>query len=326
MPRSLIVDSSEAGKRLDTFLAGADLGLTRSQAERLVKDGRVLVNGRPAAPGRRLVAGETIEVALPEAVTSAAPRPESIPLNILFEDNDLIVLNKPRGMVVHLGAGRTTGTLVNALLAHTSQLAEGSGSHRPGIVHRLDRDTSGLLVVAKTDDAYAGLSGQVKKREMDRRYLALVWGNVPEDRLIIDVPIGRHQRERKRMAVVVGVPEARAVRSAHTDVTVVQRFGIITLVEARLSTGRTHQIRVHLAHIGHPVVGDPMYGLRQARRQKATLPGGTLALVQQLSGQALHAHHLRFRHPASSQEITFSAPMPADMARLVAYLEKGEMR
>ena len=194
------------------------------------------------------------------------------------------MVNKPRGMVVHPAAGRTSGTLVNALLAHTKDLAAGSGSYRPGIVHRLDRDTSGLLVVAKTDSAYAGLSRQVRKHEMDRRYLALVWGDVREDRLVIDVPIGRHERERTRMEAVVGPRTGRTIRAAHTDVSVLQRSGGMTLVEALLGTGRTHQIRVHLAHIGHPVVGDPVYGLRQARRQKAALPADVLKLVQQLGG------------------------------------------
>jgi 23S rRNA pseudouridine1911/1915/1917 synthase len=319
---SFTVEPAQAGKRLDAFLAGASLGLTRSQAERLVKDGRVTVDGRPVVPGRRLAAGEIIEISLPEPAAREVGA-ERIPLDILFEDDDLIVINKPRGMVVHPGAGRTSGTLVNALLAHTPNLAAGSGSHRPGIVHRLDRDTSGLLVIAKTDAAYASLSRQVRRREMERRYLALVWGEVREDRLLIDVPIGRHRRERKRMAAVVGSAEGRALRAAHTDVAVLERFGMMTLVEARLGTGRTHQIRVHLAHIGHPVVGDPVYGLRQARRQKAALPAEVLALVQQLSGQALHAHYLRFEHPARGQELSFSAPMPPDLARLVSHLAGG---
>jgi 23S rRNA pseudouridine1911/1915/1917 synthase len=320
---SFTVEPAEAGKRLDVFLAGKALGLTRSQAERLAKEGRVLVNNRPAAPGRRLAAGETVHVSLPSQAP-AELQPESIPLEILFEDDDLIVVNKPRGMVVHPGAGRTSGTLVHALLAHTSTLAAGSGPHRPGIVHRLDRDTSGLLLVAKTDAAYAGLASQIGRREVERRYLALVWGSVREDRLLIDVPIGRHQRERKRMAAVVGPAAGRTLRPAHTDIAVLERYGPMTLVEARLGTGRTHQLRVHLAHIGHPVVGDPVYGLRQARRNKAALPAGTLRLVQQLGGQALHAHHLRFRHPNGRQELTFSAPMPAEMARLVSHLAAAE--
>ncbi len=260
-----------------------------------------------------------IEVLL-AARRTASPRPEDISLDILFEDEHVIVVNKPPGMVVHPGAGRHSGTLVNALLAHTRSLAAGSGEHRPGIVHRLDRDTSGLLVVAKTDQAYEVLSRQVRCREMERRYLALVWGAVREERLLIDVPVGRHLRDPTRMAAIPRAGEGRRTRPAHTDIVVLERYGPMTLVEARLSTGRTHQIRVHLAHQGHPVVGDPTYGLRRARQEKAALLAQTLALVRGLPGQALHAQLLRFRHPVGGQEVTFTAPMPAEMAVLVSHL------
>lgn len=335
---SLRVERAESGKRLDVVLAARALGLTRSQAERLAKEGRVLVDGRPASPGRRMAAGEAVEVSLPSE-GEAEPRPESIPLDILFEDDHVIVVSKPRGMVVHPVPGpsgalksRTSGTLVHALLGHTHRLAAGSGAHRPGIVHRLDRGTSGLLVVAKTDAAYHELARQMRRREAERRYLALVWGNVREDRLLIDVPIGRRQREPMKMAAVPQLAQVapstslRAgnlrkwrgkLRPAHTDIAVLRRFGEVTLVEAKLGTGRTHQIRVHLAHIGHPVVGDPVYGLRQARRRRAGVGRETEAVVRALEGQALHAHFLRFRHPITGQEVTFSAAMPPDMARLV---------
>lgn len=330
---SLRVEGAESGKRLDVVLAGRALGLTRSEAERLAKQGHVLVGGHPASPGRRMAAGEVVQVSLPSEA-ELEPRPERIPLDILFEDDDVIVVNKSRGMVVHPVAGpsgalkgHTSGTLVHALLAHTHRLAAGSGAHRPGIVHRLDRGTSGLLVVAKTDAAYHGLARQIRRREAERRYLALVWGNVREDRLLIDVPIGRRQREPTRMAAVPQLGQAGnlrewrgKLRSAQTDITVLRRFGEISLVEAKLGTGRTHQIRVHLAHIGHPVVGDVVYGLRQARRRRAGLGRETGAMVQALEGQALHAHFLRFRHPTTGQEVTFSAAMPPDMARLVSHL------
>jgi len=322
---SFQVDRAHEGKRLDAFVAGRDLGLTRSQAEKLAKSGRLRVDGRAAAPGRRLAAGDVVEVRLPPRQT-ATPRPESIALNLLFEDEHVIVVNKPRGMVVHPGAGCHSGTLVNALLAHTDSLAVGGGEHRPGIVHRLDRDTSGLLVVAKTDQAYTDLSGQVRRREMERRYIALVWGSIPEDRLVIDVPIGRHLRTPTRMAAVPGPSEGRKIRPAHTDIIVLERYGPMTLVEARLGTGRTHQIRVHLAHQGHPVVGDPTYGLRRARQERAMLDGETLALVRALRGQALHAQLLRFQHPVGGQELTFTAPLPADMAVLVSHLSAGTVR
>jgi 23S rRNA pseudouridine1911/1915/1917 synthase len=322
---ALTVEPGESGRRLDAFIAGRGIGLTRSQAERLARDGLVLIGGRPAAPGRRLAAGETVLVSVPP-VGSTELRPESIPLEILFEDEDVIVINKPRGLVVHPGAGRSSGTLVHALLAHTRALAAGSAPHRPGIVHRLDRDTSGLLLVAKTDVAYADLTRQVKSRGMERRYLALVWGDVREDRIVVDVPIGRHQRDRKRMAAVAQPAEGRSLRPAYTDVAVIERYGPMTLVEAKLGTGRTHQVRVHLAHIGHPVVGDPVYGLRQARRHKAALGRESLQLVEQLGGQALHAHSLRFAHPRTSQLVSFAAPMPPEMARLVAHFGSASGR
>ncbi|MFB3880535.1 MAG: RluA family pseudouridine synthase [Armatimonadota bacterium] len=317
--RTLTVEPAESGMRLDAFIAGRSIGLTRSQAERLARAGAVMVGGRPAAPARKLVAGETVLVP-PPACRPRELEPEKIPLEILFEDEDLIVVNKPRGMVVHPGLGHDSGTLVHALLGHTRSLATGSASYRPGLVHRLDRDTSGLLVVAKTDEAYAGLTQQVRDREVERRYLALAWGKVREDRIVVEVPIGRHERDPKRMAAVAEPAEGRKLRQAHTDLAVIERYGPMTLMEAKLGTGRMHQVRVHMAHIGHPVVGDPVYGVRQARLQKVALPPETLALVEQLGGQALHAHSLRFTHPRTGQSVSFSAPMPQEMARLVAHL------
>jgi 23S rRNA pseudouridine1911/1915/1917 synthase len=367
---SFTVGPGDAGERLDALVAHSIAGLTRSLAERLVKAGRVLVNGGPASPGRRMAAGEMVKVLLPaegerQPHLAGGLRPESIPLDILFEDEDVMVVNKPRGMVVHpppaspgaLG-GHTSGTLVHALLGHTRRLAAGSGAHRPGIVHRLDRGTSGLLVVAKSDVAYHELARQIRRREAERRYLALVWGNVREDRLLIAVPIGRRRREPMRMTAVAqpadrptGPGEWRGkLRPAHTEIMVLRRLGAstgsasprdvgvappraeprggeVTLVEAKLGTGRTHQIRVHLAHIGHPVVGDPVYGLRQARRRlalslsngRAGLARETEAIIRALGGQALHAHLLKFRHPTTGQQVTFSAAMPPDMARLVSH-------
>jgi 23S rRNA pseudouridine1911/1915/1917 synthase len=316
---SLEVGPNDAGQRLDVFLAQRIEPLTRSQAERLAKSGRVRVNGRPAAAGHRVVAGEHVDVSLPSAPPER-PQAEEIPLAILFEDEHIIVVNKPRGMVVHPAGGRHSGTLVNALLSHARTLASGAGPHRPGIVHRLDRDTSGLLVVAKTDEAYTHLSGQVRRRELERHYLALVWGRIREDRLLIDVPIGRHPRDGTRMAAVPRPSDGRKVRSARTDVIVLDRLGPVTLVEARLGTGRTHQIRVHLAHQGHPVVGDPAYGLRRSRRERVALDSAARELLRGLRGQALHAHLLRLRHPVGGQELTFTAPLPAEMAALVSHL------
>lgn len=315
---SFEVHAEDAGQRLDVFLAHHIEHLTRSQAERLAKSKRVRIDGRSALPGHRVAAGEQVDVSLP-APPSSQPRAEAIHLPILFEDEHIIVVDKPRGMVVHPGPGRHTGTLVNALLSHTRALASGAGPHRPGIVHRLDRDTSGLLVVAKTDQAYAGLSQQVRRRDLERRYLALVWGAVREDRMVIDVPIGRRHRDGTKMAAVPRHREGRRIRSARTDVIALERFGITTLVEAVLGTGRTHQIRVHLAYQGHPVVGDPTYGLRRAREARVSLDATARELLRDLHGQALHAHLLRLHHPIGGQEITFTAPLPKDMARLVSY-------
>jgi 23S rRNA pseudouridine1911/1915/1917 synthase len=319
---SLEVGAEEAGLRLDVFVARRGVGLTRSQVEKLTKLGKVRVGGKLARPGQHVEAGERVEVVLPEPQEGRSLLPEPAPLDILFEDDQLLVLNKPQGLVVHPGVGHLAGTLVNALLARYPALKVGSGRHRPGIVHRLDRDTSGLMVVAKTELAFAELGRQIRERELQRRYLALVWGGISEDRAIIEVPIGRHRRDRMRMAAVP-VPEAdRSVRPAHTEVRVLERLGRTTLVEARLGTGRTHQIRVHLAHIGHPVVGDRAYGLRKAKQEKAGLDAETLALVAALPGQALHAHALSFRHPVTGQQVSFSVSPPHPMAELLTHLRR----
>ncbi|UCC69783.1 MAG: RluA family pseudouridine synthase [Armatimonadota bacterium] len=308
--------------RLDVLVARRCATITRSQAERLAKSGRVHVNGRAARAGHRVAAGERVEVRLPPDTGDGLPKPEGIPLDILFADDHILVVNKPQGMVVHPAAGRRTGTLVNALLARAGPLAQGSGPHRPGIVHRLDKDTSGLIVIAKSDIAYAELSRRMRQREVERRYLALVWGVLREDRLLIDVPIGRHLGDWKRMAAVSRPEAGRRVRSATTDIRVSERLGPATLVEARPATGRTHQIRVHLAHQGHPVVGDRVYGLRRARQEKVALDAETLAQVRALPGHALHALMLSFAHPVSGQQLRFSAPPPAAMSGLVAYLRR----
>ncbi|PZN06858.1 MAG: RluA family pseudouridine synthase, partial [Bacillota bacterium] len=269
---AFIVPESAAGERLDVFLAGRDeLGLTRSAIQRLIRDDRVLVNGRPTRPSRRLEPGERIEVELPEPEPSGVV-PQDLPLDVVYEDPDVVVINKPRGWVVHPAPGHEAGTLVNGLLARYPEMDGVGGPGRPGIVHRLDRDTTGLLVVARTPLAYRELVRLLKEREIRREYLALVRGR-PETRAgTIDAPIGRHPVDRKRMAV-----DPDRGRPARTHFEVVELLGEYALLRCWLETGRTHQIRVHLAYIGLPVAGDPVYGGRRAE--------GELGL----QGQALHA-------------------------------------
>jgi 23S rRNA pseudouridine1911/1915/1917 synthase len=264
-----------AGTRLDLYLSER-LDTSRSQVKRLVDSESVLVNGEVVKAGYKLRAGDQVVVTVtPEPDQSLEPQP--IPLEIIYEDEELAVINKPKGLVVHPGAGNWSGTLVHALLYHLDDLAEGGGAERPGIVHRLDKDTSGLMVVAKTNSAHAFLSDLLQARLMEKHYLALVHGVMRDDEGLIDKPIGRHPKDRKKMAVV---PKGR---EAQTIFTVVERFRKYTLVKLRLITGRTHQIRVHLSSIHHPIVGDPLYGLKT----------GNLGA----SSQMLHACYLAFPHP-----------------------------
>lgn len=300
--REFLVSPAQAGQRLDVFLAGAS-GLSRARIQRLLADGHVLVGGRPEKPRHRVSVGEAIQLRIPPA-TPLDLTPEAIPLDILYEDDDLIVLNKPPGMLVHPGAGRTSGTLVHALLAHCRTLPGIGGAERPGIVHRLDRDTSGVLVVAKTEAAHHFLSGQFKARLVKKRYLALVHGQVRHDSGRIEAAIGRREHDRKRMGV-----RERGGRQARTAYHVVRRLAGMTLLGLDLETGRTHQIRVHLSHIGHPVVGDRVYGGRRERSRSA-LPG------PRAPRQMLHAWRLGFRHPRTGDWCEFTAPIPEDLRRL----------
>jgi 23S rRNA pseudouridine1911/1915/1917 synthase len=295
---------------LDRWLAKArNTGLSRNRLQQLIAQGRVLVNGRAAKPSLKLKSGDRLEVSVPpRRRTKLAAEPQ--PLVVVHEDDSVLVLEKPAGMVVHPGAGVQSGTLVNALLHHAPDIATVGGEGRPGVVHRLDRDTSGLLVVAKTEPAYLALVEALRERQVKRVYQAIVWGDPGPAEGVIELPIGRDPKDRKRMAVVRG-PAGKAAR---TRWRVLERFGPATLVEARLETGRTHQIRVHMNAVRHPVVGDPAYGgrvkkmlsLRQSERSLAD------ALLRLLRRQALHAVELEFAHPETGEWLRFRSVPPQD--------------
>ena len=278
------------GERLDVYLADRRSDLSRSRIRRLIDDGNVTVDGCPTKASTRLVAGQTVALDLPPP-SPAELRPWDIPLSVVFEDDDLIVIDKPAGMTVHPAPGNEDRTLANAVLAHAPDIEGIGGERRPGIVHRLDKDTSGLIVVAKNERVHSHLSEQFKSREVSKVYLALVAGHPSPPEADIDAPIGRHPHDRQRMAVV------STGRPAITRYRVVTSYKRATLVEARPRTGRTHQIRVHLASVGHPVVGDVTYGRP----------------VEGLSRQFLHAFRLAFVHPASGETIRFTAELPNDL-------------
>lgn len=280
---------AEACDRVDAFLASTGQ-FTRSAAARLCDEGRVLINGKVAKKKSALNPADKIEVDLPEPVDSTA-KAQEIPLDIVYEDGDLLVVNKPKGMVVHPAPGNADGTLVNALLAHCGDSLSGiNGVIRPGIVHRIDKDTSGLLIVAKNDRAHTFLAEQIKEHSFMREYEAVVYGNVKEDEGVVDAPIGRHPTKRKQMAVT-----AKASRNAITHWRVVERFGDFTHLALRLETGRTHQIRVHMAYIGHAVAGDSVYGPKK--------------VIERLGGQCLHAKKIGFVHP-DGRYLEFDSPLP----------------
>ncbi len=289
-------------QRLDAFLAGQVEGLTRSAAQRLMEEGRVLLNGAPARKSCRLQGGETVVLSIPEPEPVEA-LPQDIPLDVVYEDADVIVVNKPVGMVVHPAPGHPDGTLVNALLHHCgSSLSGVGGALRPGIVHRIDRDTSGLIIAAKNDAAHLSLSGQLQDHSLHRIYEAVAVGRFREDAGTVDAPIGRCPSDRKKMAVVPGG------RPAVTHWQVLGRYPGLTHLRCRLETGRTHQIRVHMAYIGHPLYGDTVYGSRKA--------------APDMTGQCLHAVSLTFRHPRTGEEITCSCPLPEDFQRLLEKLRR----
>jgi 23S rRNA pseudouridine1911/1915/1917 synthase len=319
----LHVDPADAGRRIDQYLAERLApDLSRSRIQTLIAQGAVQANGRPVGESRlKLAAGDTLQVHMPEP-EPATPLPQAIPLTILHEDDDIIVIDKPAGLVVHPGAGNPSGTLVNALLHHCGNSLSGIGGvRRPGIVHRLDKDTSGVMVVAKTDRAHRALAEAFAAHGADgaleRAYLALVWGELPRDRGRVDAPLGRSSRDRLVRAVVSETqPDAR---HAVTNYAVRERYGkptLASLVECRLETGRTHQIRVHMAHLGHPLIGDQDYGRGHATKANL-LPQPLRGVVTAFGRQALHAYLLAFAHPVSGKLMRFETPLPADMAEMV---------
>lgn len=286
-------DAEAAKERIDKFVkAQTGEQFSRSQIQLWIEQGSIVVNGNQVKTNYKIAAGDVISLSVPEAEPVEIV-PEDIPLDIYYEDSDVIVVNKERGMVVHPAPGHASGTLVNALMHHCKDLSGINGELRPGIVHRIDKDTSGLIMAAKNDKAHASLAAQLKEHSVTRKYFAIVHGNVSHDQGTIDAPIGRDPQDRKMYTVI-----ERNSKHAVTHFQVAERFGDYTLLELKLETGRTHQIRVHMKFIGHPLVGDPMYG-----RSKGI----------KMSGQALHAAVLGFVHPSSGQYLEFNAPLPADM-------------
>ena len=308
------VESTDVDQRLDTYLASHIPGWSRARLQRLIESEDVLVNGKPSKPAYKLRLNDEIEVEL-IAPDAKHWEPEDIPIEIVYEDESLLVVNKPAGLVVHPAAGIQSGTLVNALAFHFTQLPQGSNASRPGIVHRLDRDTSGLLVVAKTEAALEHLADQFRDRTVDKSYVALVHGRFDEDSGRIDQPLARDPANRTRMAVV------RGGRSALTLYKVRRRYDRLTLLDVDLKTGRTHQIRVHLAWAKHPVVSDETYG---GGRDNSIQSTKLRAAIRNLGRQFLHAEKLRFTHPVTNESMQFEAGLPSELQSFLALLEAEE--
>ena len=297
----VVFTAEEKGQRLDVFVVERFPELSRSHVQKLIEQGNVLVDGSVRKANYKLRGGEAVQVTVPQAEPISV-EPEDIPLDILYEDKDIIVVNKARGMVVHPASGVYSGTLVNALLYHCQDLSGINGEIRPGIVHRLDKDTSGVMVCAKNDTAHLDLAEQIRTKTAHRTYWAIVHGNIKEEAGIIKGDIGRHPTDRKKMAIV-----RENGKPAVTHFKVLERFGEYTLVECKLETGRTHQIRVHMTSIGHPLINDPKYG------PKKSSPFA-------INGQALHSLQLTLTHPVTKEEMTFTAPIPTDMEKILTGL------
>ena len=321
------VKESEAGMRLDQFLASMDQILSRSQAQRLLKSGKVLLNGvSVSAPSRKVYSGQSIQLNVPNCEPSEIA-PEKGDLEILHEDSELVVVNKPAGMVVHPSAGHSSGTLVNSLMHHCDDLSGIGGILRPGIVHRLDKDTSGILVAAKTDSAHLHLSSQFKQHTVKRQYQAIVWGVPSKEYGVVEASIARHPMRRKEMSIVKsnnGDREDVNTKGKHavTHWKVLKRFKIASSIACRLETGRTHQIRVHLTSIGHPLIGDKQYG-KSPLKNFSGLSVALIQTIKSLRRQALHSELLGFKHPSTEEWCEFKTNLPEDLSYLLTELQKS---
>src|SRR5574341_304901 len=317
----ILVPAEKEGTRLDIFLSNQNLDLTRSRIQKLIGEGKILINNAITKPSHKVKVDEKITVEIPPPKESKI-LPENLPLDIVYEDENLLVINKPAGMVVHPAAGNYSGTLVNALLHHCKNLSGIGGVLRPGIVHRLDKGTSGLLVVAKNDSAHLILSQQLKDKTLYREYIALICGNMPRKDGSIQAPIGRSLKDRKKM-VVTKIKS----KEAWTDFKVLKSFALCDLLQLKLKTGRTHQIRVHLSYLGHPVLGDPEYGGRA--KWLASLSGNKRKMAQELlnliSRQALHAFKIGFVHPKTTQYQEFQSRIPLAISKAIEFLEAYEI-
>ena len=286
-----IINREDTGIRIDTYLASKCPELTRSALQKLIEKGNVLINDKSGSKNYKLREGDRINICIPDPEPAEA-RPENIPLDIAYEDDDLLVVNKPKDMVVHPATGNYSGTLVNALLYHCGDSLSGiNGVLRPGIVHRIDKDTSGLLIVAKNDFSHRLLAEQIKEHSFTRKYMAVVYGSLKNNEGTVNAPIGRHPEDRKKMTVTL-----KNSREAVTHYKVIERYQRFTHVELTLETGRTHQIRVHMSHIGHPIAGDPVYGPKK--------------VITSLGGQCLHAYYISFVHPRTGKTLTLSSELP----------------
>jgi 23S rRNA pseudouridine1911/1915/1917 synthase len=316
----LVVSPEAKGSRLDVFCASRIDALSRNQIQKLNQDGRIEVDGVQRPDHYALRGGEVVRLRIPEPVPRTAPSPQDIPLRIAYEDDHLVVVNKDAGLVVHPAHGSPDGTVVNALLGRGSELSALGGAERPGVVHRLDKGTSGLLIVAKTDEAFRGLTAQIKARRLEKTYHTIVWGNLGVSSRTIDAPIARHPVHRQSMSVAKS-----GGREAITEVFVVDSFDYFDYLRVATVTGRTHQIRVHMEHISHPIVGDPVYGgHRKGLPSNARSRRRLSALLNVMQRPALHASRLSFEHPVTGERLRFKTALPADMTLAIELLHRAD--